>query len=706
MSESLGAGRPGRVEREFRLAGRLVQPELNRIRHDGEASQVEPKVMQVLLRLCERPGEVVGKQELIESVWQGVFVTEDVLVRAVRELRRLFGDDAETPRVIETIRTRGYRLIAPIVYEMAREPGWADAARAAPKPRRSILPLAVMALVAILVPLGAAWLILPSRKSPRHEPRFVPLTSLAGNEFDPALSPDGTRVAFTWDGGQDGRPLNLYVKMIDAEPPLRLTSEDGGDRAAVWSPDGSRIAFLRHRPGACEIRVVNALGGPSQLLAPCTNPDHPRFAWSPDGGRLYVSHGGSASAGLAVRDVATGATTELTEAAPGHFDTAPVLSPDGQQLAFLRNYSDSVGDAWVMPAAGGRARPLTSDSADIIGIAWIEGGRALALSSNRAGMYSLWRVPLAGGAPALLAGGGRKMKHPSASRDGRQVAYEAWNYDMNLWRVPLGDGGAPARVAPASDEWTFEPQFSPDGERIAFVSTRSGSYELWTCDRDGSRPQRLTSFGGAYVGAPRWSRDGQIAFQVRRSGPAETWLVSGDGGSPRMLETGPGEAIAPSFSADGGTIYFGTRRSGSWEVMAFPVGGGTARVVTTSGGYAASESPDGRWLYHSRIDHAGLWRLPSGGGGEEQVTDRLQPENWAGWTVTASHVYWIEQSPAGGRPVLVRQPVAGGRPETVASLPDVAWPGIAIAPDGREVVYSRVEHHESNLVGLQLSPRR
>src|SRR5262245_55804527 len=111
MSESLGAGRPGRVEREFRLAGRLVQPELNRIRHDGEASQVEPKVMQVLLRLCERPGEVVGKQELIESVWQGVFVTEDVLVRAVSELRRLFGDDSDTPRVIETIRTRGYRLI-------------------------------------------------------------------------------------------------------------------------------------------------------------------------------------------------------------------------------------------------------------------------------------------------------------------------------------------------------------------------------------------------------------------------------------------------------------------------------------------------------------------------------------------------------------------------------------------------------------------
>ena len=74
--------------------------------------------------------------------------------------------------------------------------------------------------------------------------------------------------------------------------------------------------------------------------------------------------------------------------------------------------------------------------------------------------------------------------------------------------------------------------------------------------------------------------------------------------------------------------------------------------------------------------------------------------------MTASHAYWIEQSPEDGPPVLVRQPVAGGRPETVTPLPDLAWPGITIAPDGREVAYSRVEHHESNLVGLQLSARR
>ena len=707
MSESLGAGSPGRAgrsEREFHLAGRLVQPELNRISHDGTTAQVEPKVMQVLLRLCERPGEVVSKQELLERVWQGVFVTEDVLVRAVGELRRVFGDDSETPRVIETIRTRGYRLIAPVVFDMAREPGWAEARPSEPAPRsrwRSWL-----FALAVLAVLGLAW------RGPRlgvssHKgaPRFAPLTSLEGNEYDPALSPDGTRVAFGWDHGTGG-PADLYVKLADGEAPLQLTAEQAGDRAPVWSADGTRIAFLRHGSGRCEVRVIGALGGPSQLLAPCPGPHNPRFSWSPDGRRLAVSRGAALHGVIALLALDTGVLTDLTSAAGDHSDISPVFSPDGRQIAFLRNFSDSVGDVWVVDARGGAPRQVTSDNADVMGVTWVDEGRAVAISSNRAGMYSLWRVPIAGGAPELLAGGGRKMKHPTASRDGRVVAYEAWNYDMNLWRLSLGPSAAEgARVAPASDEWTFEPQLSPDGRRLAFVSTRSGTYELWVCDRDGASPSRLTSFGGPYVGAPRWSPDGrQVVFYVRSAGPAETWIIAAAGGPARKVETGPGESMAPAFSADGQSLYFASRRSGTWEVLKMPAAGGEAHAVTRGGGFASRESPDGRWLYYTRIDRPGLWRQPTAGGSSEAVCDRLQPEDWAAWAVTPASIDWVEHPPGDGPPVLVRRSPGGGPAEIVATLAELGWPGISISTDGREAFYSRVDHHESNLVQMTLPP--
>jgi len=102
------------VEAEFRVASRLIQPRLNSISANGVAVRLEPKVMQVLVCLAEHVGDVVEKERLIRAVWADTFVTDDVLTRAISELRRLFEDDAKEPRVIETIPKVGYRLIAPV----------------------------------------------------------------------------------------------------------------------------------------------------------------------------------------------------------------------------------------------------------------------------------------------------------------------------------------------------------------------------------------------------------------------------------------------------------------------------------------------------------------------------------------------------------------------------------------------------------------
>jgi len=84
-----------------------VHPTLNRLSRGGEEVRVEPKVMQVLEVLAETPGEVVTREVLVARVWPGVFVSEDVLHRAIRELRRIFGDDTNNPTYVETSRKRG-----------------------------------------------------------------------------------------------------------------------------------------------------------------------------------------------------------------------------------------------------------------------------------------------------------------------------------------------------------------------------------------------------------------------------------------------------------------------------------------------------------------------------------------------------------------------------------------------------------------------
>ncbi|HKH46404.1 MAG TPA: winged helix-turn-helix domain-containing protein [Thermoanaerobaculia bacterium] len=146
---------------DFRVGDRIVRPGLNRI--DGPAGpvQVEPKVMEVLVHLAERRGEVVSKEELVRAVWEGRFVSDDVVWRSIRELRRALGDDARG--AIETIPKRGYRLVEP----SAPVP-------LSPPPPKHLVPRSVLgfsllagfALIAMIILLGVRRLETASPATP------------------------------------------------------------------------------------------------------------------------------------------------------------------------------------------------------------------------------------------------------------------------------------------------------------------------------------------------------------------------------------------------------------------------------------------------------------------------------------------------------------------------------------------------------------
>lgn len=99
---------------DFRLGQWLVEPSLNTVSRKGTSIHLEPKVMEVLVCLARQPGEAVPKDQLLKTVWPETFVTDDVLIRSISELRRVFEDDAHEPRIIQTIPKRGYRLIASV----------------------------------------------------------------------------------------------------------------------------------------------------------------------------------------------------------------------------------------------------------------------------------------------------------------------------------------------------------------------------------------------------------------------------------------------------------------------------------------------------------------------------------------------------------------------------------------------------------------
>ncbi len=150
-----------KVDGDFRIGEWVVSPALNQIASNGSRSRVEPKAMQVLLYLAEHPG-VVSKEQLISSVWPGVFVSDDVLPGCISALRKAFNDNARRPRVIETIHKSGYRLLPPVAAVTAAETsGGAAIMRRSGKRLQFAMVAAILAFAVLLL---AAFVWLPTRR--------------------------------------------------------------------------------------------------------------------------------------------------------------------------------------------------------------------------------------------------------------------------------------------------------------------------------------------------------------------------------------------------------------------------------------------------------------------------------------------------------------------------------------------------------------
>ena len=423
--------------------------------------------------------------------------------------------------------------------------------------------LAATAVVAV-----AGWLVWRSFGHALPPPRVVSLTTYRGSELQPALSPDGEQVAFSWEGEDDSAslrpPRHVYVKFVGGPDARQLTSGPGDDSYPSWSPDGRQVAFAREtpppvRPVVRAAYVISAQGGAERKLGDLPVRPSP-FAWTPDGRGVVVARAGVGSAedptagALHLLHLDGTAPATLSRPPRGGFHRSPAVSPDGHQLAYLELQDSSrsapcyvlvVGlDATFRPSSSAE-RPRRIPAPAARGLTWAPDGRFVVVDGGRA-------------ARDLVAS--RRAEHRGASPD------------ASNWPV-----GTPAtiRVAPrARFVFARSPSMglgALDGRRVTdprslvarqrptellsrrpadcLSSNRTGdACEIWLAEADGSKPVQLTHGPGWWQGSPRWSPDGRrIVFDSRAEGRyADVYVIEISGGPPRQVTAARWRKVAPA----------------------------------------------------------------------------------------------------------------------------------------------------------------
>jgi len=680
----------------------------------------------VLAMLLERPGQLVTRQELRDRLWpRGTLLEHDQgLNTAVNRLREALRDSVETPRFIETLPKRGYRFIAPIERTPANAPEVgaaatleaptpqmesADARRrddtraAAVQKRRKVLLVAALGLSIAVVAVGLAIRFTQNSSTQPMSGRHVTVfTSLPGQEIAPTFSPDGSRIAFAWNGGaQAGSQFDLYVKSFGSERLLRLTHQPAQWITPAWSPDGSRIAFVRvieqQAPG---IFLISASGGSERNLT-IQNVAMGlgwQISWSPDGRQLaYAAYGTNGRAGVHIVQLDSLRTWPLQPAPECLEAGQPAFSPDGKLLALVCISSEGVYGIDVVNLPRGPIRQLASIAGNPQGLTWAADGGHLIFAKDPGNGGELWQLSSSGELTQLAFG--EEGLAPAVSAKGDRIAYVRGRGTVHIWRADL-TAEAPEASATRliySTRTQALARYSPDGSQIAFQSNRSGSTEIWLSAADGADPEPITAFNGPYTSAPSWCSDGRrIAFDSRASGVSAIYVEDIGERVPRKVSTSQENLSLPVWSQDCRWL-FAIRRGN--ELYRFAAAGGPAERFSQEPSNGAVVIGN-RVVFTAMRAEGVLLRTKEVAGGLEEPLENMPRLGYPEvWVATQGGIYYTQSQT---RPITVRfYDFAAHQSRTLMSLkqtPTPAGAGLEVSADGHWLLFSQLENKQSEIV--------
>lgn len=546
------------------------------------------------------------------------------------------------------------------------------------------------------------------------------ITLEAGVELFPRLTPDGNAVLYASPRAGD---WDLYLQRLGEQAAVNLTPEsDDDDTQPALSPDGRRVAFRSGRDGG-GVFIKDLTDDSVQLVVEeGFNP-----SWSPDGNQIVVATDGVFDtpyrrriiSDLWVFELESGASRPLVSGDA----VQPAWSPGGARVAYWGFQPGSRrADIWTVAADGGEPLQVTDDAGTNWAPAWSPDGRHLYFSSDRTGSVNIWRVAIDEGSgrvrgrpEPVTAAGTVWSSHASFARGlpGRMVYVESRRL-TELRGLPFSSsrGRIAGEVATVTSDArnSVTPCPSPDGAWVAFATGEGQQEDIYVVRADGTELEALTA-DAARDRLPRWSPDGsRLAFVSNRGGSYQIWSIRPDGSDLRQVTALSGrQAELATWAPDGSRICVNTTGDLVPD-MTFLIDPSEAADQLTLRDIpplmgdevfeAHSWSPDA-----SRL--AGTLRRANGSAGGIAVF-ALQTQEYERLTDFGAHPVWLSDNRRvlfqdGNRILLVDSRSQDVR-EVFSANPDEIAEGFSVSGDNRRI-YVSVRSTDSDLWLLDLGQR-
>ena len=645
-----------------RIGDWVLHPDLGLLRAGTREVRLNPKSLHVLLVLLDAGDSGVSRNALLDQVWGANYPSDNVISRAMADLRSAFGEKAGEQRFIRTLPKFGYQFVA-VHSEIAATDRNEIKKSHVQRYRHHYLLAGLVLLAAFLLPQVIRKPDLPEVN------RFVlsgsrPLTSAPGLEHQPRIVP-GTEWIVHAVMRRDRSDWDLFRVSVDdgAQQPVAV-SPGVHEHGPAISPFGDELAYVRMSSDSCDVVIQSIAIGVPEAVARCTQRFPTLVDWSAVSNQIAYTIAQQAETDSLRRiylvDPTNGESSRLTGAvSPTGTDFYPRFSPAGDKVAFLRGepQPDHRTTLWVVDIESRAETRLTDLPAQLGGMAWLDDNRLIYSVSDAGAMRGRIVNVDSGDAYPIEANG---FMHPDFLADEQLLVVAEPRSDQDL--ALLGADKA-ARIVAQSTSDDHHGRLSPDEQWIAFISRRSGFDELWIAATGDDVSRRLTRFDGASVRYPDWSPDGRRILVTAQTDSGERlYTVDIVSGTATLVETIFADITTPRWLADGWIA--GCRNESGWGIC---VGrdDGISRIAEDF----YRPNPSGKEDVYVVNDSGTLFRLSLADGSTTEVWDGLPGNGRFGWEVDGDTLYQIAGGEPGNTGRLLKMDLNGGEPELLFTGP-------------------------------------